>query len=175
MAELEIHHETEDHKDPAGQKIGILAAVLAVLLAVVSIMSHRSHTDAVVKRTEANDQWQFYQAKRMKSHNLDLGTDLISLLAAKNADAEKKLQRYESEKKRYEEDSQEIQKEARAKEAESALAERHALRYDLGEGFLEIALVLTSLFFIARKKLFPAIGVVAGIAGVVIALTALFV
>ena len=30
MAELEIHHESEEKHDPMGQKIGIMAAVLAV-------------------------------------------------------------------------------------------------------------------------------------------------
>ena len=43
----------------------------------------------------------------------------------------------------------------------------------LGEGLLEIALVLSSLYFISRKKMFPVIGVVAGIAGVAIAVTGL--
>ena len=37
MAELEIHHETENEKDPLGQKIGVMASILAVLLAVVTI------------------------------------------------------------------------------------------------------------------------------------------
>ena len=31
------------------------------------------------------------------------------------------------------------------------------MRYDLGEGMLEIGVVLASLYFIARKKLFPVV------------------
>jgi len=56
MSEIEIRAEAAE-KDPMGQKIGALAAILAVCLAVVSIASHRAHTDAVVHRSEANDQW----------------------------------------------------------------------------------------------------------------------
>ena len=41
------------------------------------------------------------------------------------------------------------------------------------EGLLEIALVLSSLYFISRKKMFPVIGVLAGIAGAAIAITGL--
>ena len=41
MAELEIHTEHEGDKDPVGKKVGILAAVLAVFLAIVTIASHR--------------------------------------------------------------------------------------------------------------------------------------
>ena len=47
MAELEIHHEHEGGEDPVGKKVGILAAVLAVFLAVVTIAvasrPHRGH------------------------------------------------------------------------------------------------------------------------------------
>src|SRR5215467_2187478 len=44
MAELEIHHEGGHSADPAGKRVGVQAAIVAVLLAVVTILSHRSHT-----------------------------------------------------------------------------------------------------------------------------------
>ena len=34
MAELEIHHEGHE-SDPVGQKVGVMAAIIAVFLAVV--------------------------------------------------------------------------------------------------------------------------------------------
>ena len=39
----------------------------------------------------------------------------------------------------------------------------------MGEGLLEIALVLSSLYFIARKMLFPVVGLIAGLAGLGVA------
>ena len=51
--------------------------------------------------------------------------------------------------------------------------EHRALRYDVGEGLLEIGLVLSSLYFISRKKMFPVMGITAGIAGTAIAITGL--
>src|SRR6266542_3795526 len=168
MAELEIHHETEEKHDPMGQRVGIMAAVLAVLLAVVTIASHRTHTDAIIARSEANDKWQQYQSTRVKYHSLELGADLISTLSP--AHAEEKLQKYEKDKSKYEERGKDIMKAAHEKEAETRHAEARALRYDIGEGLLEIALVLSSLYFIARKKLFPGVGIVAGVAGVAIAI-----
>jgi hypothetical protein len=168
MAELEIHHDTEEKHDPMGQRVGIMAAVLAVLLAIVTIASHRTHTEAIIARSEANDKWQQYQSTRVKFHSLELGSDLIGSLSP--AHAEEKLQQYEKDKAKYEERGKDIMKEAREKEAETQHAEAQALRYDIGEGLLEIALVLSSLYFIARKKLFPALGILAGIAGVGIAL-----
>ncbi len=171
MAELEIHHEEEEGKlhDPMGQRVGIMAAVLAVLLAVVTIASHRTHTEAIISRSAANDAWAHYQATRVKFHSLELGEDLISALAPTKG--EDKLAEYRKSKKKYEEQGKEIQDEAREKENETKAAETRALRYDIGEGLLEIALVLSSLYFIAHKILFPVIGTVAGIAGVAIAIS----
>ena len=169
MAELEIHHEgAEEKHDPMGQRVGIMAAVLAVLLAMVTIASHRTHTDAIIARSEANDKWQQYQSTRVKFHSLELGEDLVSTLAPSHA--EEKLKDYEKNKKKYEERGKDIMKEAQEKEAETRHAEAKALRFDIGEGLLEIALVLSSLYFISHKKLFPAVGLVAGLAGVGIAI-----
>lgn len=170
MAELEIHHEEgEKHHDPLGQRVGIMAAVLAVLLAVVTIASHRTHTEAIIARSGANDAWAHYQATRVKFHSLELGEDLLSALAPVNGAG--KLADYKKSKVKYEEQGKDIRKEAEEKEHETKAAEDRALRYDIGEGLLEIALVLSSLYFIAHKKLFPVVGIVAGIAGIAIAIS----
>ena len=169
MAELEIHHEGAEH-DPTGKKVGILAAVLAVILAIVTIESHRAHTAGILFKTEESDQWNFYQAKKLKSHNLELGEDLISLLAPKGeATTAKKLEEYKTGVARYERESKEISDVAEEKEKESTHAEHQALRFDFGEGLLEIGLVLSSLYFISRRMMFPIVGVIAGLAGVAVA------
>ena len=51
----------------------------------------------------------------------------------------------------------------------AAHVEAQALRFDFGEGLLEIGLVLTSLYFIARSKLFPVVGVISALIGIGIA------
>ncbi len=173
MAELEIHHESEGEHDPRGQKVGVLAAMLAVLLAIVTIASHRAHTEGVLTKTEANDLWSFYQAKRIKFHSLELGEQLVSVLGPNNPSSAKAIEGFRKEQARYTQDSKEAMAKAKEKEAESAKVERQALRFDVGEGLLEIALVLSSLYFISRKMLFPVIGIIAGIAGLAIALTGL--
>jgi len=173
MAELEIHHDSEGAVDPRGQKVGVLAAVLAVALAVVTIASHRAHTEGVLLKTEANDRWSFYQSKRIKLHSLELGEQLVALLGAKNPENAKAIGEFRSDEVRYEEDSKKVMEEAQKKDAEASQVEQRALRFDFGEGLLEIALVLSSLYFISRKMLFPVIGIVSGIAGALIAVLAL--
>ncbi len=173
MAELEIHHESEGEHDPRGQKVGVLAAMLAVLLAIVTIASHRAHTEGVLLKTEANDLWAFYQSKKIKFHSLELGEQLVSVLGPNNPGAPQAIEKFRREQARYTKDSEEAMAQAKEKGAESSRVERKALRFDFGEGLLEIALVLSSLYFISRKMLFPVIGIIAGVAGVAIALAGL--
>ena len=91
MAELEIHHETENEKDPLGQKVGIMASILAVLLAVVTIASHRTHTAAIIHKSEANDAWAHYQATRVKFHSVELGENLIRVFGKTDNEAAAKM------------------------------------------------------------------------------------
>lgn len=170
MAELEVHTETES-SDPFGKKIGILASIVAVLLAVVTIVSHRAHTDAVLMKSTANDKWSYYQSKRIKFHSLELGEDLLTVLGGKSPETQKMLEKYAADKKKYAHDSEVAQEDAKDQDKEAAHVEARALRYDFGEGLLEIGLVLTSLYFISRSKLFPAMGVISALLGVGIALS----
>jgi hypothetical protein len=173
MAELEIHHEGEHNLDPMGQKVGVLAALLAVVLAIVTIASHRTHTEAIMQKSAANDAWAHYQSTRVKYHNLELGQSLIGALGVRGEATEKLVATYGVEKKDYEARGRKIEEEAQRDDHGAEAAEHRALRYDLGEGLLEIALVLSSLYFISRKRMFPVIGVIAGIAGAAIAITGL--
>ena len=173
MAELEIHHEGHE-ADPLGKTVGVLAATLAVLLAIVTIISHRAHTDAVLLKADANDKWAFYQSKRIKFHSLELGEDIINALPSKTDEAAKTLEHYASEKKRYAKDSDKAQEDAKDADKDAAHIEDKALRYDFGEGLLEIGLVLTSLYFISKSKMFPVIGLIAAVSGTVLAILGWF-
>jgi hypothetical protein len=174
MAELEIHHEGHD-PDPFGKKIGVLASVLAVFLAIVTITSHRAHTDAVLHKADANDKWAYYQSKRIKFHNIELGLDIAAMLGVKDAEAAARVERYKKERERYSKDSEEAMKEAKDLEAEVGILEAKALRFDVGEGLLEIGLVLSSLYFVSKKKYFPLIGVISGVLGIAIAASGLLI
>src|SRR5581483_10797007 len=153
MAELEIHHEVEV-SDPYGKRVGVQAAIIAVVLAVVTILSHRAHTEAVLVKAAANDNWQRYQSTRVKLHSIEVGEDLVSSLATKERGAAL-LAEYARDKGKYEKRSEELQNEARHNEEEGEAIEKRALYFDFGEGLLEIGLVLSSLYFIARRALFP--------------------
>lgn len=153
--------------------IGIMAAILAVALAIVSIMSHRTHTEAIIAKSEANDTWAQYQATRIKAHNVELGSSLLDVLGAKGDAADKMRAGNEKKLAKYEEEGKAIMAKAEGFEAATKADENRGLRYDIGEGLLEIALVLSSIYFISRKIMFPWIGLIAGIAGIAFAVAGL--
>ena len=157
-----------DADDPLGKKVGVQAALLAVALAVVTILSHRAHTESVMEKADANDKWSYYQSTKIKMHTHELGIDMLSALGAKSEAAEKMAEKYTKENEEYKTKSKEIEKEAREKDEGAQHAERQAAKFDLGEGLLEIGLVLSSLYFISHKKMFPLIGILAGLSGLVL-------
>ncbi|MDP9011166.1 MAG: DUF4337 domain-containing protein [Pseudomonadota bacterium] len=163
MAEIEV--KPEHAADPYTRGVGILVGVVGILLSVVTIASHRAHTNAVITRTESNDQWAFYQAKKIRENTTDVALTLLRILEPDAAKAEATTHKLESARDKYSDDAKEIMKEAQAKDAEQKIEERRALRFDIGEGLLELGLVLCSLYFLARKTFFPAFGIIAGVAG----------
>ncbi|HXX92446.1 MAG TPA: DUF4337 domain-containing protein [Planctomycetota bacterium] len=168
MSEHTGMHEGHNPHDATGKKVGALAALLAIGLTLVTIQSHRMHTHGIVARSEANDQWAFYQSKRIKYHTVELGLDLIHAQGLKGDPAEKTIEKLSAEKERQSKESKEIKEKAEEKEKESHHAEERALRFDFAEGLFEIALVMSSLYFLSHKKLFPAVGLLAGTAGLVV-------
>ncbi len=70
MAEIEL--KPEHAEDPKTRTVGIVVGVVGILLSVVTIASHRAHTKAVIDRTESNDQWAYYQAKKIRESTNDV-------------------------------------------------------------------------------------------------------
>ncbi len=87
MPEIEV--KPEHAADPNTRRVGILVGVVGILLSVVTIASHRAHTQAVIHRTESNDQWAFYQAKKIREHTSDVALSLLQ--GGPAADSEKAI------------------------------------------------------------------------------------
>jgi hypothetical protein len=165
MAEVEIHTGHGHDNDPLASRVGVMVGVIGILLAGVTIESHRAHTAAIVHKTEANDQWAFFQAKKIRAHLMDVGVTVIDALGTDASRTGPATDKLKAESARYAKDEEEIQEKAKHAEEQTELAERQALRFDLGEGLLELGLVLSSLYFLSKRKFFPLFGVLAAIVG----------
>jgi hypothetical protein len=123
-------------------------------------------------QNRATDQWAYYQAKNIRLHNYDMGLDMLPLIEFKDkAQAGKVQEKYQAQVNRYTKEQAEIEEQAKDFEGESARAQRKADRFDLGEVFLEIALVISSLALLSRKQVFWFLGMISGVAGLAVAVT----
>jgi uncharacterized protein DUF4337 len=171
LTELREHAE-HAKEDPTLAPVSVTMAILAVLVAVVSLLGHRAHTEEVVLQAKATDQWAFYQAKNMRRHMDELFVDLTSVQPAVDSTALAKLRdKYSGEAARYKDDQKELDAEARNLEAEVAMETRRADRYDLAEVFLEIGLVITSITLLSGRRLFWMLGILMGVVGIAVAIT----
>jgi hypothetical protein len=153
--------------------IALAISVLAVLVAMVTVLGHRTHTEAVLQQTKAADQWNLYQAKKIRSGQDTDTADILSAQAnAQNPDAQKKISTYRSHVDKLKDDLKDEQEKAQDLEAEVARAERRANRYDLGEALLQIAVVLSSITLLTRQKAYFLLGLILGLVGVVTAASA---
>ena len=171
LSELQENAE-RGRENPSLAPISVTMAILAVCVAVVSLLGHRAHTMEIVSQARASDQWSYYQAKNIRRHNYEMGVDLLSLVEFKDkAQADKVREKYQKEAERYTKEQAEIEEQAKDLEKESALSQRKADRFDLGEVFLEIALVISSLALLSRKRFYWVLGIISGLAGLGVAAT----
>ena len=78
LTELEEQAEHAKEK-PELAPVSLTMAVLAVLVAVATLLGHRAHTEEVVLQAKASDQWAFYQSQNVRRHVDELFLDLTSV------------------------------------------------------------------------------------------------
>ena len=172
LQELQEHAEHAAH-DRSMAPVSLTMAILAVLVAVASLLGHRAHTEEVILQNKSTDQWAYYQAKNIRRHTDELFADFASVIATSDAAKTAQLrEKYQAEANAYRNQQKDIDAEARKLEEETKLERRRADRYDLAEVFLEIGLVVTSITLLSGRRIFWKAGMVLGVVGVVVAATA---
>jgi len=171
LQELQEHAEHAKH-DPSLAPVSLTMAILAVLVAVVSLMGHRAHTEEVILQAKASDQWAYYQAKNIRGHEDKIFAGLTAIATSNNPESLAKMrEEFLHEAERYKDDQNEIQGEAHKLEQEVATERKRADRYDLGEVFLEIGLVVTSITLLSGRRTFWYSGLLMGVVGLGVAVT----
>lgn len=149
--------------------VTVTMAILAVLVAAVSLLGHRAHTEELLHQTEATDQWAYYQAKDIRRHTYELFLDQLSVFALQASDqVEKVREKYTKEVERYRDEQKDIEAEAKKAQDDVKREGRRADLFDLGEVMLEAALVICSITLLTRKRFFWGMGLVLGLLGVAI-------
>lgn len=172
MEANEVHEFVEglEKGGEAGQyAVSFSISVLAVLVALATVLSHRAHTEAVLQQARASDEWSLYQAKKVRQSNIATSSDLLQVLAPNNPAAAAKLDDYRKHTAKWDDDLKESEEKARGLEDSVERAEHRASRYDSGEALLQIAMVLSSVTLLTRQRIYWLAGLAIGVVGLLFA------
>jgi len=162
-------------KEEPMRPVAFTMSVLAVLLAVTTVLGGRTHEDAVLNQNRATDQWNEYQAQKIRSNDTQLTADLMSVVALDNKDGTAKLAKaYADHEKKWAAELVQDQAAAQALQTSVDKGEAKADRFDLAEVLLEIGLVIVSITLLTRSRVYWHLGLVTSALGVAAAASAFF-
>jgi hypothetical protein len=189
MSETEHHLEHAEHAQhashsPFDRRVTMTIAIIAALLACVTLLGHRAHNETLALEIEADlfttnatNTWNRYQAKKNRQYVYEAFADQTRLLSdAKDPAVDKKITAWEDTAKKYEKENDKISEEAKGFEEKAQEHKTESLRlhhvsnwYDLGELATEIALVFCAIAVLTKRNDFWIGGMSVGLIGVVLA------
>ena len=167
-AEEEVQEHVHHAHEPFDKVVAATMAIIAALLAVVSVLGQHFVTEELLMQAKASDQWAYYQAKDIRRFTAETTRDMLGELKQGSASGS----RYGQQAAKYKSDAGEIQDKAREFEQESERSGRKGNRFHFGEIFLEIAIVFSSLAILVKNKILYITGVVSACVGLTISVTA---
>jgi hypothetical protein len=158
-------HGPHDHElehaahtgDPMSGRIAVMTAIFATIGALEGYMVGETQNDALlfkndsaIRRTEASDQWNFYQAKSSKQNLAELGAVLAPAGEAPRFKSE--VDRYNREKQEIMAKAQEREKLSTELEAKSEAAMHLHHRWAQGMTLIQIAIALGAISLLTRRR-----------------------
>ena len=171
METQELVEMSEEVRGAKQRMIGVTMAVIAALLAVVTLMGHRLHTEEVVVQTKAADGWAYYQAKNGRYHMYTVDSKIAQLIGPQGATAAAEWAKKGEEEK---EQAEDIRKTNEKLDEETQATARRATFFDAAEICLEVAIVLCSIALLTGTLMFWWISFAGTTIGVAIAALGFF-
>jgi len=155
--------------------LALTTVILAVCATLSTFKGGGYSTRSVMSQTQASDQWAYFQAKSIKSYIYEMQKDKLELeLKAAgnmspqaNAEYAKKIEEYEKKSKKYDAEKNEIQAGAKQFEQIRNDAQKHSEIFGIAVIYLQIAILLSSIAALIKKKLVWLLGVSVGLVGMV--------
>jgi hypothetical protein len=165
----------EEKKEPWLNYLALMTVMLAVCATLSTFKGGGFSTRSVLAQSQASDQWAYYQSKSIKSYMYEMQKDKLELeLKEKRqkfapeiiGDYENKIDAYSGKIKKYEEEKADIEKSARAQESIRDDAQKHSREFGMAVIFLQIAILLSSIAALLKKKPVWIIGLLSGVVGI---------
>jgi len=173
----EVEHVTQHGGDSFTSRLAVLTAILSTIGALFGYMGGHSQNsallfknEAAIQKTAASDQWNYYQAKSNKQNLAELSLTLTS------GEAQEKfrqaIERYKQEKEEIKAAADKLEHAAEEANRESELEMHVHERWALATTLLQIAIALSAITLLTRKRWMllgvygaTGLGMVAGLMG----------
>ena len=156
--------------------LALTTVIFAVCATLSTFKGGGFSTRSVISQAQASDEWAYFQAKGIKSYIYQVQVDkleldlielqqgsnqkLASTYAEKIADYKSKIDKYEKEK---------LEAQVKAKQLESVRdeAQIHSKAFGMAVIYLQIAILLSSIAGLLKKKVVWLAGTLAGLVGMI--------
>lgn len=152
----ELEHAAQGHGNNLTNKIAMFTAIIATVGAIFGYMGGATQAnaglyknDAAIKKTEASNQWNYYQAKSSKQNLMELALELAP--AAKKDHYEEQIKRYKAEKAEIKLNAEKLEAQATQFDemSEAELHQHH--RWAQATTVLQVAIALAAIALLTRK------------------------
>ena len=150
--------------------------ILAVCATLSTFKGGGYSTRAVMSQSQASDQWAFFQAKSVKSNLYAIQREKLQMelvgLTGKSSQAvadvyTKKVEEYSKKIETYDKEKSGIQGEAKRLENVRDESQKHSQAFGLAVIFLQIAILLSSIAGLLKKKPVWLLGLAIGAFGLI--------
>ena len=152
----ELEHAAHS-RDPLSGRIAVMTAIFATIGAFFGYMGGATQNDALmfkndsaIRRTEASDQWNFYQAKSSKQNLAELGAVLAT--GGDQARYKGEVERYNKEKQEIMVKAQDLERKSTELEAKSEASMHVHHRWAQAMTLIQISIALAAITLLTRSR-----------------------
>ena len=153
----EVEHVAQHGGDPFTSRLAVLTAVLSTIGAIFGYMGGHTQNaallyknEAAIQKTSASNQWNYYQAKSNKQNLAELSIELTKGEARDKYAQE--VARYKREKEEIKAGAEKLEAIAKEADKKSEIEMRVHGRWALATTLLQIAIALSAITLLTRKR-----------------------
>lgn len=162
----------EPAKETWIQMVALTTTILAVCAAISSLKASSYSTRVQLQTTREANHWAYYQSKSIKEHSYRINRDLMGAMDQmdnKNSRLHKfiagKIKEYDQEIARYDQEKKQIKTEADNFIKDQDILKRHNAAFALAVMLLQIAIMMSAVGALIKKKILWLTGLAVGIVG----------
>jgi len=153
----ELEHAAQHGGDRMTNQIAMFTAIIATVGAIFSYMGGATQANAglyknnaAIKKTEASNQWNYFQSKSTKQSLAELARDLAP--EDKKATYQAKVERYDKEKNEIKDVADKLEAEAKAWDEQSDEQMHQHHRWAQSTTALQVAIALAAIALLTKKR-----------------------